>query len=110
MKPTLSQNVASTVFGSAGLAYISLTCRYVRTGLVLYLFCMWASHKGGWFQRVREWPLFSKITLACGPPLVALGWIFSTIRPSYGMMMPVLLYAALSMIGGLQLRRLDSSS
>lgn len=107
-RPSDVEAVPSVVFGSAGFAYIWLMAGYVSTGLVLYAGSIAVAYKFGWLQRVSEWPLFSKITLACGLPLVGLGCYFSTIQTSYGMLIPVLIYAGLSLLGGLQLRKLDS--
>lgn len=100
----------SAVFGSAGFAFIWLSAGYIRTGLLLYLASVAIAYRIGLFRRLREWPLSSKVTLACGPPLVALGWFFSTVQITYTMLIPILLYAALSMIGGMQLRKLNSDS
>lgn len=107
-RPSDVAAIPSVVFGSAGFAFIWLMAGYIATGLLLYVGSIAAAYKFGWFRRVREWPLFSKIALACGLPLVGLGCFFSTIQTSYSMVIPVLIYASLSLIGGLQLRRLNS--
>ena len=107
-RPSDVEAAPSVVFGAAGFAYILRMAGYLSTGLLLYAGSIAAAYKFGWFQRVSEWPLLSKITLACGLPLVGLGCYFSTIQTSYGMLIPVLIYAGLSLLGGLQLRRLNS--
>jgi hypothetical protein len=104
----LSASVTSVVFYSAGLAFIWVTTGYTVTGLLFYAGSMWAAHRLGWLQRLREWPLLSKIALVSGPPLVALGCFFSTRPPTYRVLIPFLIYVGLSMIGGLLLGRLNS--
>lgn len=77
-RPRISDAVDQAVFAPTAIAYICLVVGYLRTGLALYLTFVLVAYMVGWFKRITEWPLISKIILACGPPLLGLGYIFST--------------------------------
>lgn len=106
-RPRTSHVVSTAVFVPTALAYAWMSIGYPRSGLALFLVFMVWSYLVGVFKRVSEWPLISKITLACGPPLIALGGYFGTEKTTYAMMMPGLLYCVLSIAGGLALQKFD---
>lgn len=103
----ISDAITQAVFLPTPVAYLCLVVGYLRTGLALYSAFIIASYMAGLLKRVAEWPLISKITLACGPPLLGLGYFFSTETTTYAMYAPGLVYCALSLAGGLALRQLD---
>jgi hypothetical protein len=77
------------------------------TGLIPYLVFMGASHITGIFKRLPEWPLVSKITLACGPPMLGLDYFFSTQNFAGGLFMPGYIYIVVGLVAGYALRSLD---
>jgi hypothetical protein len=81
---------------------------YFRTGLAFYLICVIGAYFLGWFKRIAEWPLISKIILACGPPLLGLGYCFSTQNFRSGMLAPSIIYYVVSLVGGFALKPLDN--
>lgn len=105
---SFSESVTYGVFYSAGFSFLWVTTGYTRAGLLLYAVSIWATWRLGEFKQVKEWPLFSKIALVCGPVLIGLGLFFSTRPPTYAAIIPFLIYAGLSLIGGLQLRKYNS--
>ena len=100
-----SQGVSQVVFGMTALAYIWLMAGYLRSGLILFSLSMIIAFRMGLFRRIPEWPVISKITLACAAPLIGFGCYFSTQRTEYIAWIPGLIYCALSIPGGLALRR-----
>lgn len=104
---SISALVYTTVFSNAFLAYIMLTVGYVRSGLALIIVFVLCAYAAGAFKRVREWPLISKISLACTPLIIAIGCYLSTQKFNLTMAVPGLIYAAISFAGGMALRRLD---
>jgi hypothetical protein len=100
-----SDRVAKVVFVPTTLAYGWLVVGYVRSGLVLFSVFMVGAHLMGLFRRITEWPVISKIALACGPTLIVLGCYFSTLKTAYAMLIPGAIYCVLSIAGGLALRR-----
>ena len=106
-KLLISDAVTRAVFLPTAVAYFSLLVGYIRTGLALYFFFIIAAYLLGWFKRIREWSLISKITLACGPPLLGLGYFFSTENATDGSFALGLIYCVLSLVGGYALQRLD---
>jgi hypothetical protein len=106
--PTRTSYAVSTgVFGPTGLAYIWVSVGYVRSGLILITIFMIWGYLVGVFKRVAEWPLISKITLACGLPLIGLGGYFARQKPTYTILVPAFVYCLLSIAGGLALRRVE---
>ena len=64
----------------------------------------------GFFKRFAEWPLIAKIVLACGPPVLGLGYFYSTqntLTGQSGLFLPGLIYIVLSLVAWYALRRLD---
>ena len=104
---SISDAVTQAVFIPAAVAYGCLVVGYLRTGLAVYSTYIVAAYLVGWFKRIAEWPLISKITLACGPPLLGLGYFFSTQIYTSGMMAPGIAYCVLSVVVGIALQRLD---
>jgi hypothetical protein len=106
-RPRISDAVEQAVFLPTAIAYICLVVGYLRTGLAFYLTFVIGAYFVGWFKRIGEWPLISKIILACGPPLLALGHFFSTQNFRSGMLAPGIIYYVVSLVGGFALKRLD---
>lgn len=103
----ISEAVTKAVFLPTALEYVFLVVGYPRTGLALYAAFLLAAYLVGAFRRVFEWPLIAKITLACGPPLMGLGYYFSMQDTTYAMYAPGVIYLVLSLAGGVALRRFD---
>src|SRR6185437_5962527 len=103
----ISDAVTQAVFLPTAVAYFCLVIGYLLTGLALYSGFIVVAYLVGWFKRVREWPLISKITLACGPPLLWLGYLFSRGNIADPTFAPGFMYLVLSLVGGFALRRLD---
>lgn len=98
------------VFLPTATAYICVAVGYLRTGFAFYLTFMITSYLVGFFKRLAEWPLIAKITLACGPPVLGLGYFYSTqdtLTGQGGMFLPAFIYFALSLVAGYALKRLD---
>lgn len=106
-RPRISEAVTQAVFLPTAIAYSCLVMGYLRTGLALYLTFITAAYALGWFKRIMEWPVIAKIILACGPPLLGLGYFFSTLNFTSGMFAPGLIYCILSLVGGYALERFD---
>ena len=103
----ISDAVDQAVFLPTAIAYICLVVGYLRTGLGLYLTFVIGAWFVGWFKHISEWPLISKIILACGPPLLGLGYFFSTQTFTSGMIAPGVIYYVVSLVGAFALKRLD---
>jgi hypothetical protein len=106
-RPRIADAITQAVYIPTAIAYICLAIGYLRAGLALYLVFIVVGAAVGWFKRIGEWPLVSKIILACGPPLLGLGYYFSTQNFTPGMYAPGFIYAALGLVGGYALERLD---
>lgn len=107
-KRRISDAVSQGVFAPTAVAYFCMVFGYVRTGLVLYSAFIVVAYLVGWFRRITEWPIISIITLACGPPLLALGHFFSTRNTlTDHPLAPGFMYLVLSLVGGFALQRLD---
>lgn len=99
----LSKSVANVVFSPTLLAFIWLVAGYIVAGLALYVVSMFLAYKMWLFENVRRWPRISRAPLYCGPPLLGVGLYLSTQPPSYSMIIPLVVYGALSVAGGLAL-------
>jgi hypothetical protein len=88
-------------------AYFLVASGFCRGGLSLYAAFMFGSYLAGFFRRFAEWPLLSKITLGCGPPVIGLGYLIWTENFANAMLLPGLIYIALGLVGGHLLKQLD---
>ncbi len=98
MKPDegIGRLVGNIVFAPTGIAYVWAMLGYVPAGLLLYLIFMAGAFKIGLFEQLFEWPTISKIALASGPVLLAMGCYFSAVPTAYFMLIPTFVHAALS--------------
>jgi len=99
----LSKSVANVVYVPTALAYGWSFLGFVVSGLLLYLAFMALAYKMDLFEHLQRWPKISQAALYSGPPLVALGCLFSTLPTSYLMLIPTGIYAVLSILGGVAL-------
>lgn len=91
-KSTFSDGIYHAVYVPTAIAYVCLVVGYLRTGIALYAAFITGAYIVGRFKRIRDWPVVSRITLGCGPPLLGLGWYFSTQIFRSGMMLPAFIY------------------
>ena len=96
--------VGQVIFVPAAVAYSLLIVGYLRLGLLLVSIFWLGAYAIGLFKRFAEWPIVSKITLACSPPLIGLGCYFSTQKITYAMVIPGLVYLVLAIAGGVTVR------
>jgi hypothetical protein len=92
--------ILNAVFVPAVIAYTFAMAEYVTVALVMYLCFVVVSYGVGVFEHLREWPRVTKVALAAGPVMVALGCGFSLIRTSYYMLIPAFIYLLLIAWGG----------
>jgi len=105
----LAKSVTNVVFTPTALAYCWSFLGYVIAALSLYLVFMAVAFKMGLFDDVIKWPRISQAALFSGPVLVGLGCYLSTKQTSYPMLIPTGMYAVLSILGGVALRKLNAS-
>jgi len=91
--------VGNIVFTPTGIAYVLTMLGFVTAGVGLYLIFVAGAFKIGLFDRVREWPTISLVTLIAGPILIAAGCYFSTIQTDYYMLIPTFIYTLLIICG-----------
>src|ERR1700722_15250186 len=82
-----------------GLAYVWIFLGFVTAGLLLDIFFMAGAFKIKLFRELQQGPAISKLALFSGPPLIALGLYFSTIQTSYYMLIPLVVYYAITTFG-----------
>ena len=99
----LSLTVSNVVFGPTMLAYLWISLKHAVAGLTLYVVFLFFAYKMWLFENVKRWPKSSLITLYSGPLLLAIGLYFSTQPYGYAILIPLGVYAALSIAGGLAL-------
>lgn len=104
----ISESVDQSVFYPTAIAYFLVVLGYLRTGLAVYLTFLIVAYFVGWFKRITQWPLFTKLVLACGPFLLGLGYILSTQNFTGGMLAPGIIYYVVSLVGVAALKRLDN--
>jgi hypothetical protein len=96
---TEAKTVDFVVHIPTGLAYAWIFLGFVTAGILLYTFFMAAAFKIKLFRGLQQWSAISKLALFSGPPLIALGLYFSTIRTEYYMLIPLAVYYSISTFG-----------
>lgn len=104
-----SDAIEQSLFYPTGGAYLLIVVGYLRVGLAVYLTFLIVACLVGWLKRITEWPLFTKIILASGPPLLGLGYFFSMQRFTLGMLLPGIIYYILGIVGTAALKGLDNT-
>lgn len=102
-----SEGALKAVFAPTAMAYVWAVVGYPKAGVALFLAFMIGAYCVGLFKDVSAWPLISKVALACGPPLIGLGWYLSTLKATDVLIAPDVVYGIVSVAGWLALKNVD---
>jgi hypothetical protein len=108
-KSGVSKSLERSVFYPTCIAYFLVVVGYLGTGLAVYLAFVIIAYWLGWFRRITEWPLVLKIILACGPPLLGLGYLLSRQNFTVSMLLPGIIYYVVGAVGALTLLKREST-
>jgi hypothetical protein len=94
------------VYVPTTMAYVLFAVHYDWAALGVYLFFMiGAKFKLGLFDQLGKWPTISRIALYASPPYLLSGFLFPADIIRYWTVLPIALYTAIAIAGGVTLRK-----
>jgi hypothetical protein len=98
-----SGRVANVFYGPVLMGYVWIAVGVVWAGLAICAIGLVLTLKLGIFARFKEWPVRSRAAVYLSPMLLAFGFYFSTMGPTYWILAPFIIHTLLCIAGGLAL-------